>query len=279
MYLFRLLGRAASVWFGRDADQHAAALAYFTPFALTPLIIFSITIVGLIFGAERIASMLLRWGNAIDPGVADLVYSSVQNFDAIATHYYWPIIGAAFLTVMIYITLNSLMAGLHKVFEVEVRGWRSYLSRLWRITVFIFVIQCYLVFIIILSEMVEFASGLTGWAIWPFVAFFLTFLSTMMLLALAYGLLSLRAPSFPARFMGAAVAGILLLFSRELVELHFTTAPVQTIFGAAGLLISLLVWVYVAAGVILYGAAFARVFDEARGKSKLTSQSLPGRGL
>ncbi len=272
MYFLRLLGRAASLWFRRDADQHAAALAYFTPFALTPLIIFSISIVGFIFGAERIIEILLRWGNRIDPGITDLMYSSVQNFDAIATHYYWPIIGAAFLTIMIYITLNSLIAGLHKVFEVEVGGWRSYISRLWRITVFIFVIQCYLVFVIILGEVMTYVSNLTGWGVWPFVSFFMSFLSTMLLLAIAYGLLSLRAPSFPARFMGASVAGILLLFSRELVELHFTTAPVQTIFGAAGLLISLLVWVYVAAGVILYGAAFARVFDEARGRGKLTNQ-------
>ncbi len=272
MYFLRLLGRAASLWFRRDADQHAAALAYFTPFALTPLIIFSISIVGFIFSAERIIEILLRWGNRIDPGITDLMYSSVQNFDAIATHYYWPIIGAAFLTIMIYITLNSLIAGLHKVFEVEVGGWRSYLSRLWRITVFIFVIQCYLVFVIILGEVMTYVSNLTGWGVWLFVSFFMSFLSTMLLLAIAYGLLSLRAPSFPARFMGASVAGILLLFSRELVELHFTTAPVQTIFGAAGLLISLLVWVYVAAGVILYGAAFARVFDEARGRGKLTNQ-------
>ncbi len=272
MYFLRLLGRAAGLWFRRDADQHAAALAYFTPFALTPLIIFSISIVGFIFGADRITEILLRWGNAIDPGVADLLYSSVENFDTIATHYYWPIIGAAFLTVMIYITLNSLIAGLHKVFDVEITGWRSYLSRLWRITVFIFVIQCYLVCVIILGEAVSYISEVTGWGVWSLVAFFMSFLLTMLLLAIAYGLLSLRAPSFPARFMGASVAGILLLFSRELVELHFTTAPVQTIFGAAGLLISLLVWVYVSAGIILYGAAFARVFDEARGRGKLTNQ-------
>jgi membrane protein len=272
MYFVRLLGRAAQLWVRRDADQHAAALSYFTPFALTPLIIFSISIVGFLLGTERITSMLLRWGNAIDPGVTDLVYSSVQNFDAVATHYYWPIIGAAFLSLMIYIALNSLAAGLHKIFEVEARGWRDYLTRLWRITLFIFVLQCYLVFVILLSDVVTSISTFTGWAVWPFLSFFLSFLSTTLLLAVAYGLLVLKSPTFPARFVGAAVAGLVLLFSRELVELHFTTAPVQTLFGAAGLLITLLVWVYVVAGVVLYGAAFARAYDEARGRFLTTTR-------
>jgi membrane protein len=265
MYFLRLFGKAFRLWFRRGADESAAALAYFMPFALTPLIILSISIVGLIYGVERVTAMLIRWGNAIDPGVTDLVSSSVENFDAVATHYYWPLIGFVFLSVMIYITLNSLMVGFHKLWEVERYGWRNFLSRMWRITLFIGVVQCYLVGTIILEDTFAFASSVTGLTMWPVLSFFTGLLLTILLLSIAYGLLALQAPSFSGRFMGAAVAGLFLLFSRELVALHFTTAPVQTLFGAAGLLITLLVWVYVAAGIILYGAAFARVYDEARG--------------
>ncbi|MCU0678731.1 MAG: YihY/virulence factor BrkB family protein [Candidatus Pacebacteria bacterium] len=265
MYFLRLLGQAFRLWFRRGADESAAALAYFMPFALTPLIILSISIVGIIYGVERVTAMLVRWGNSIDPGVTDLVSSSVENFDAVATHYYWPMIGFVFLSIMIYITLNSLMVGFHKLWEVESYGWRNFLSRLWRITLFIGVLQCYLVGIIILEDTLAFAASVTGLTLWPILSFFTGLLLTILLLSIAYGLLALRAPSFSGRFVGAAVAGLFLLFSRELVAFHFTTAPVQTLFGAAGLLITLLVWVYVAAGIILYGAAFARVFDEARG--------------
>ena len=266
MYFLRLLGRAFVLWFRRGADESAAALAYFMPFALTPLIILSISIVGLMYGAERITNMLIRWGNAIDPGVTDLVYSAVTNFDSVATHYYLPIIGLVFLSIMIYITLNSLTTGFHKMWGVEVYGWRSYISRLGRMTLFILVVQCYFVALMLLEDILAFAFSVTGGTIWPLLSFMTRFLLTMLLLTIAYGLLALRAPSFSGRFLGAAVAGLFLLFSRELVAFHFATAPVQTLFGAAGLLITLLVWVYVAASIILYGAAFARVYDEARGK-------------
>jgi membrane protein len=218
------------------------------------------------YGVERITNMLIRWGNAIDPGVTDLVYSAVTNFDSVATHYYWPVVGLVFLSIMIFITLNSLITGFHKLWGIEIYGWRSYLSRIWRMTLFIGVIQCYLVTIMIFEDTFAFADSLIGSSLWSILSFFATFLLTMLLLTIAYGLLAHRAPSFSGRFLGAAVAGLFLLFSRELVAFHFATAPVQTLFGAAGLLITLLVWVYVAASIILYGAAFARVYDEVRGK-------------
>ncbi len=267
MKFFTLLSQAARLWVRREADQHAAALAYFTPFALTPLIIISISIVGYVYGATRVTDMLVRFGNGVDVGVTDLLYHSVRNFDLITSHYYLPILGALFLSVMIFIALNSLTMGLHKLWDVEVYGWRSYVRKSWRITLFIIVLQIYLVAMILLSDSIALARLVTGgeW-LWSVVRYLSSFLLTMTLLAVAYGVLALRAPSFYARFLGATLAGVLLLFSREIVSLHFETAPVQSLFGAAGLLITLLVWVYVVACIVLYGAAFARVYDEMRGQ-------------
>ncbi len=261
MSFLRFFLKSAVLWYRKEADNHAAALAYFTPFALTPLIIFSITIVGFLVGAERVVAMLLRWGNAIDPGVTELLYASVQNFDSLETHFVLPIVGLVFLSIMIFVALNSLTIGLHKMWDVDATGWRNFFRRLWRIALFIFILQAYLVFIILLGDTLAYVSTFTGWTLWPLVNFIVFFLCTMVLLAIAYGMLALKAPSFAGRFVGAAVAGFLLLFSRELVALHFTTAPVQSLFGAAGLLIVLLVWVYVSAVVIFYGAACAQVYD------------------
>ncbi len=261
MSFIRFFWRAACLWYRREADNHAAALAYFTPFALTPLIIFSITIVGFLVGVDRVTAILLRWGNAIDPGVTELLYTSVQNFDMLESHYFAPLFGMVFLSVMIFITLNSVTAGLHKLWGFEASGWGFFFKRLFRSAVFICIIQAYLVFVILFGDTLEYFKVLTGWAWLSLVGFIVTFISTMLLLAIAYGLLALKAPSFAGRFAGAAVAGFLLLFSRELVALHFTTAPVQSLFGAAGLLIALLVWVYVCAIIIFYGAACAAVYD------------------
>ncbi len=274
MNFFRLLGRAASLWFHKDADQHAAALAYFTPFALTPLIIFSITIVGIIMGTERVTAMLLRWGNEIDTGVTDLLYNSVQNFKSIEQHFLIPVIGLVFLSIMIFVALNSFMIALHRIWDVEVHGFSGYFSRILRIAAVVLVVQAYLVFLMLMDDTVAYLTWVNTTWWWAFFEYVVTFVFTMALLALSYGLLSLQCPPYGARFAGAAVAGILLLFSREIVDFHFSTAPVQSLFGAAGLLITLLVWVYVSAGIILFGAAFARVYAEEHQDNTETTNQL-----
>jgi membrane protein len=262
MKFFRLFTCAFALWIRKEADQHAAALAYFTPFALTPLIIFSITIAGVIVGGERVVAMLLRWGNAIDPGVTDLLYTSVQNFDALSGHFVFPALGLVFITVLVFITLNSFAAGLHKMWDVEVRGFSQYLLRMGKIALTILLLEAYLIIFMFLSSSLVIAGNFVQVFTLPVVGMFTGFVSTALLISIVYGLLPVQAPSFQARSAGAVVATTLLLFTRELVAIHFATAPVQSLFGAAGLLISLLVWVYVAAGILLYGAAFARVYEE-----------------
>ncbi len=263
---------AAKRWHLRGAEQRAAALAYFTPFALAPLIIFSITILGVILGSQHVIEMLIRWGNGIDTGVTTLLYEAVLNFEAhnmLETQYLFPLLGLLFLSLMIFVALNSFTAGLHALWDIEISGWRSMVKRLWRSAIFIVLLQLYLTTIIIANDLLSFFSAVTEWG-WLFLGYYVLGLgTTVLLLSVAYGVLPLMSPSRTARLAGAAVATMLLLFSRELVAVHFATAPVESLFGAAGLLISLLVWVYVAAAIVLYGAACAYVYDEMHGR-KLT---------
>jgi len=267
MHFLHFFIKAAKRWHTRDAEQRAAALAYFTPFALSPLIIFSITIVGVVLGSQHVIDMLIVWGKKIDPGVTGLVYDAVLNFNIennLQTHYFFPVVGLLFLLLMVFVALNSFTAGLHALWDIRVTGVRSMLKRLWRSAIFILVFQLYLITMILVADAFTLAVGITGME-WVGAGFrVVSVLGTMFLLTFAYGILPLYAPSYTARLAGALVATTLLLFARELVALYFTTASVASLFGAAGLLISLLVWVYVAAAIMLYGAACAFVYDQDR---------------
>ena len=43
---------------------------------------------------------------------------------------------------------------------------------------------------------------------------------------------------------------------------HLVTAPAVTLYGAASIVIILLMWFYAVGSIILFGAAFAKVHDE-----------------
>jgi len=264
MQFFRLLWRAVAVWFSREADIHAAALAYFVPFALTPLFLLSITIVGMLIGGNEVGMLLLSWGNAIDPDLTGLLDSSVRNFDTLTTAYVVPIMAVLFFSTMIIVSLNSVSTALQKIWGIETYSFHNLVVRTVRSFLFVILLQAYLVWIILLNRTATFVADVPLVSmlnqVYPLVIFF----STVLLITFGYGLLPTKAPRFKARLYGALVASVLFFFTRELVALHTAASPIPDVFGAAGIIILLLVWIYVSASIVLYGAAFAGVYEEHR---------------
>ncbi len=270
MRLFRLLYRAGGIWFGREADIHAAALAYFVPFALTPLFLLSITFVGMLIGGNEVATLLLGWGNVIDPELTALLDTSVRNFTVLTTTYMVPLFAILFFSLMIIVSLNSLGAGLHKVWNVDAHGFKNIIERSIRSLLFVLLLQAYLVCIIMLNRTVTYIAHVPVVQLLELFYPVLIFFTTLVLITLGYGLIPVAAPSFRARLYGALVASVLFFFTKELVAIHSAASPIPDVFGAAGLIILLLVWIYVSASIILYGAAFAAAYEESNGRLVVT---------
>jgi len=270
MKIFRLLYRAAAIWLLREADIHAAALAYFVPFAITPLLLLSITIVGFFIGGNQVGILLLRWGNSLDPELTDLIFVSVKNFDNLTTSYYLPFLATIFFSLMVVVTFNSLVSGLNKIWQIESNGWKKFFRRSGRSFLFFVFLQCYLIGLILIDQMFVFLYRIQFIDFLEYVRPVILFGSTLILFTLSYGILTLRPPSFRARFYGAVVASSLIIFTKELVALHTATAPIPGLFGTAGLIIVLLVWIYISTGIIFYGASFAAAYEESKRSTQIT---------
>jgi len=260
MNFLRLINRSAKLWLEKGAEQHAAALAYFTPFALVPLIIVSITLVGVIIGRTDVIALLLRWGGMIDPALPDFMKTSLANFENITSGYTLPVFALLFFSVMILFALNSLSSGLQKLWGVELFGFKNLFWRSGRSILFVLLFQVYLVVTIISNNL--FSPLAETLPVFSIVSQFVFFMCTTLLVAFAFGLLPLSSPPFRARLYGAAVAATLFLFTRTLVALHVATSPSPDIYGAAGLIFVLLIWVYISACILYFGATFAYVYQQ-----------------
>jgi membrane protein len=262
MNFFRLLSRAGKLWLHKGGEQQAAALAYFTPFALAPLLLISITLVGIIIGRADVVALLLRWGSLIDPDLPAFMSSSLANFEVLTTTYTLPVLALLFFSIMILFALNSLSSSLQKMWDVESFGLKSLFWRSGRAILFILVFQVYLVVTIMSNNTFALAAENSGLQIFYLFSSMVFFSTTTLLFAIGYGLLPLSAPRFRSRMYGAAVATVLFLFTRSLVALHVATSPSPDIYGAAGLLLVLLIWIYMSACILYFGAAFAKVHQD-----------------
>lgn len=262
MKFVSLFLRAGRIWLQAEAEHMSAALAYYVPFAITPLIVISVTLVGLVSGTERVQVLLYSWGVAIDPGLAELLQTSAQNFDQLTMQYSIPLLAVVFFSGMVIVALNSLARGLQRIWGVTLSGWQQYFGQIVRSLIFLLVMQGYILFVILQSEIFEWIVATTGLTIVNYLSGVLLFVSTAILTVFGYSVLSPRTPSLRARIYAALVASVLFMFSRLIVGFHLVTAPIPDLYGAAGIIIILLIWLYVAATIVFYGAAFAQAYDE-----------------
>lgn len=64
---------------------------------------------------------------------------------------------------------------------------------------------------------------------------------------------------------GAAIAAALFSIGRYLIALYLGKSTVASVYGAAGSLVALLVWVYYSCAILFYGVEYTRASLAARG--------------
>jgi membrane protein len=269
MQFFVLAYKAGCLWFRNEADQYAAALAYFVPFALTPLLLISMTWVGLMVGRERLTVLLTEWGTAIDPELPAIMTNALVQLESRSDEYMVPILAIAFFSLMIIVAINSLTSGIHKLWSIESTGIRALFIRYSRALCALIVIQAYFVCLIIISGAVTWLEDISAYYSVGLLQQLLFLGVTIVSITILFRVLPMQALPLRSCFYGALVAGVLFLGLRAFVTAHVVTAPAVTLYGAASIVIILLIWFYAVGSIILYGAAFAKVHYDAVQK-KLT---------
>ncbi len=249
-----ILKEAALLWYDKDADYMAATVAYYALFAITPLILLTVTLLSFVFNKTIITAELLRWGAVFGPDVSELLTQAVVNLGELSVVGIGvPIFGALFFSGMVIMMCNTITSGFHRLWGIPHRGVRGWLLKCGNSVLFLVVLELYLLLVIGSSFMTETLG------IGRFVFYLMT---SVILLSIMYRLLPWSAPRMKARLWGAFVASVLLTLAKVAVTSYVSMTPVPGLFGAAGLILVLLIWLYVIAGILYYGAAVAHVADK-----------------
>jgi membrane protein len=65
--------------------------------------------------------------------------------------------------------------------------------------------------------------------------------------------------------IGAAVTAVLFMIGKYLIELYLRYSTTALVYGAAGSLVVLLLWIYYSAQIVYFGAEFTKVYAKYRG--------------
>jgi membrane protein len=267
---FSLLKDTVAPWSAHKAQWLGAALAYYTVFSLAPLLIILIAIVGFVYGPAAAQARLIGQLQAVvGPESASLVGSMVtsayrSNSDVIAT-----LIGVGTLVFGALGVFGQLQAAINTIWDVKPSKVFA-VRRLLRDRLVSLGMVLGTGFLLLLSLVASTAlvavSGYVG-TLLPAPAIVLAGANLAFWLAvstLLFGVLFKFLPDAPVGWSdvwhGAALTSLLFTAGRVAIAWYLGAGTITTVYGTAGSLAVLLVWIYYSAQILLFGAEFTHVY-------------------
>jgi membrane protein len=273
--LFTLLRKSAAAWNNDDASSMGAALAFYTLFSIAPLLVIVIGVAGLIFGRDAAQGQILGQlrGLTGDAG-AQAVEDLVKSANSPATSAFAALVGTAFLLLGATSVFAELHGNLNRIWRSPSAPKASGIWHLVRTRILSFGMILGIGFLLLVSLVVSAGLAAAGdwWGArftgWPLVSQTVNFTLSMATYILAFAMIYKFLPRARIEWhdvwIGATVTAVLFEIGKVLIGLYVATS-ITSVFGAAGSLVVLLVWLYYSAQVFLLGAEFTRVYAYRRG--------------
>jgi membrane protein len=268
-----LLRETIREWNEDGAAGIAASLAYYTIFSLSPLLIIIALFLGLFLDEASIQTSVIDGVRGIvgDSGsefLAQLLLNRQASTGDIAGSVIWISVvlwGASGL-------FAQLQSALNKIWEVRPVPGRSPTAIVKaRFLSFLTVMLIGAVLLVTMfintgiSRMVLQSESMSLALIVRPTQFIITTAMTTLLIAAIFKILPDVIIRWHDLWVGACVTALLFYIGQLVVGIYLSRANVGSVFGAAGSLTAILVWIYYSAQILLFGAEFTEVWARYHG--------------
>lgn len=259
----------------------AAALAYYTIFSLSPLLILAVTVAGLFLGEADVQEQLLQqvrfW---VSSQVADTIELIIGDAGQATSGVWATIVSIVLGFVGSSIVFRQLKMSLNAVWNIAPEPGQGLIVLVKRHALSFLMV---LLIGFLLLILVAISTGLR--ALGPYLDFFypgigrllptadlvVSFLIITGLFAMTFKILPDAQVAWRDVWLGAAVTSLLFTASKYLIAWYLANLRQSVAFGAATSFVTILLWVYFAAQIFLFGAEFTQVYANKYGSKLLPS--------
>ena len=276
-YSVRLLKTTFDHWLEDKAPQLGAALAYYTVFSLAPLVLVLFAVFGFIYGNSEVArrEILHQLYSILDR-------SSAKAVEDIATSVGKPTASAAATVLGIAVALcgasgvfGQLQDSLNVIWGVKPKPGKNIVSFL-RARFLSFAMVAGVCFLLLVSLTVSaLVTAFGGYVeqllpgasalVWT-IHLALDIGIVTLLFAMIFKFLPDAQISWRDVRLGAMLTTAFFLVGKYALGLYLGSGTASSAYGAAGSLITMLIWIYYAAQIVLFGAEFTQVYSQERGR-------------
>ena len=275
--MWSFLKRILSDFSKDECSVRAAALAYYTVFALPPLLILLTLVVGLFWDPVEVQHALERQFSSLvgDEGgraIREMLSRAERQGSGgiVAT-----VLGTAALTFGALGAFMQLQGALNRAWEVKPDpkrgGVRQFIAK--RILSIGMILAVAFLLIVSLAVSAALSSLGSRMAFLPEQALHaadvtLSFAVITVLFAAIFRFLPDAEIAWRDVWTGALVTSLLFVVGKFVIGFYLGRSSPGDAFGAASALAVILVWIYYAGMIVLFGAEFTQAWAERRGKRK-----------
>ncbi len=273
--IFGLFKNTAVEWMEDKCPQLGAALAYFTVFSLAPLVVILLAVFGLIFGSEHARDKITdQLQYFIDP-------SGIKVIKDIAANASKPSQGIMATAIGIVVGLfgasgvfGQIQDALNTIWGVKPKPgdgiWGFVRGRFLSFAMVGGV--CFLLLVSLTVETLLRAVNDYLKAVMPggdVLALGIFLIFDLCVVALLFAIIFRYLPdgrvAWRDVWVGATLTAVLFALGKFVLALYLGSGAAGSAYGAAGSLITLLLWIYFATLILLFGAEFTQVYANTYG--------------
>lgn len=270
-----LVKRSGKEFFRDDCPRLAAALSYYTAFSLAPLLALLLLLAGVIWDPQHVQ-------DAIAGQVRDLMGAQAsQEVIAMAAHKD-PTEGKGLLATVVGLALLifgstgaflQLQAALNRAWNVEPDPSQGGVKNFFTKRLFSFGLILAIIFLLLVSLAITAAISALGERLGSGmpegIMLTLNFIVSLAVITFLFAAMFKVMPDAEIEWrdvwVGAIVTTLLFMLGKFLIGLYIGRSDPGSAFGAAGTLAVILIWIYYAAHIVLFGAEFTQAWAEKYG--------------
>lgn len=275
--LLRLMRRALLVLSGNDPLRMAGATAFFTTFALPPILIILIQLFGFVINPDTLNDRLIKeLGTILGREGAAQINLVIQNFASINKAWYITVAGTLFLMIVATTLFGIVQKSLDQIWMIRVHDKPGLKFRLkLRLRSMAIILLAGLLFSIgiliegLISFVGHYVQLLTPGNPMFFTGLFneLFFITVVTIwFSTLFRFLTDGRPAWNLALIGGFFTAILFNFGKLLLRWLLTYNNISTIYGASGSIVLILLFVFYSSIIFYYGGAFIKVLSDTYGK-------------
>jgi len=271
----RMLKKTLYKWIEVDSFEHASALSFATLFSMAPTLVIIIGLCAIFFEQEAVEGRIFfEIRNLVGVEGADAIQrilrQAAEGRKTTAT-----VLGILLTLAGASAAFSQMKSSLNRLWAVRpepaVNDLLYFLrTRLLSLAMVIVIGFLLMVSLAVSAMLAAFGSAIAAYAAvpeWLLGAFnaALSIAVITVLFATIYKVLPDVQLRWRDVFLGALFTSVLFTAGKGLIGIYIGKSGVTSVFGAAGSLVIVMLWVYFSSLILFLGGAFTRVYVEERG--------------